>query len=249
MALAFKTDDGLGARATLGLIVLETDETIEPEFKWMIDLDDVCLYHSRVPSDAEVTPETLARMEAEIPRAVSLLPSNAPLSVIGYACTSGATIIGEDNIARAINSVRPGIATSNPISAAKAALGVLGVKRIGFVTPYVADVSLAMRENLERSGFEISAFSSFEQGEEKIVTRISPASVLEAVLATGAGEDCDGVFVSCTNLRVGGIIEEAEKRLGKPVISSNQALAWHMLRLAGIDDSIVGKGRLLLSQL
>ncbi len=245
MALAFETDDGLGARATLGLIVLQTDETIEPEFKSMINLDDVCLYHSRVPSGAEVTPETLARMEAEIPRAVSLLPSNAPLGVVGYACTSGATIIGEDKIAAAINSVRPGVQTSNPISAAKAAFHALGLKRLAFVTPYVAAVSLAMRDNLERAGYEISAFSSFEQGEEKIVTRISPGSVLAAVCDISSGPDCDGVFVSCTNLRTSGIIEEAEKRLGKPVISSNLALAWHMLRLAGIDDCITGKGRLL----
>lgn len=245
MALAFETDDGLGARATLGLIVLQTDETIEPEFKSMINLDDVCLYHSRVPSGAEVTPETLARMEAEIPRAVSLLPSNAPLGVVGYACTSGATIIGEDKIAAAINSVRPGVQTSNPISAAKAAFHALGLKRLAFVTPYVAAVSLAMRDNLERAGYEISAFSSFEQGEEKIVSRISPDSVLAVVCDIGSRHDCDGVFVSCTNLRTSGIIEEAEKRLGKPVISSNLALAWHMLRLAGIDDCITGKGRLL----
>ena len=31
---------------------------------------------------------------------------------------------------------------------------------------------------------------------------------------------------------------------GKPVLSSNQALAWHMLRLAGIDDGFAGFGRL-----
>ena len=83
MALSFEIDDGLSSRAALGLIVLQTDETIESEFKWMIDLDDVCLYHSRVPSGEEVTQQTLARMEAEIPRAVDLLPSNAPLCVIG----------------------------------------------------------------------------------------------------------------------------------------------------------------------
>ena len=31
VALDFTTDDGLGARARLGLIVLETDQTIEAE--------------------------------------------------------------------------------------------------------------------------------------------------------------------------------------------------------------------------
>jgi maleate isomerase len=245
MALSFETDKGLCARAALGLIVLQTDETIEPEFKWMINLDDVCLYHSRVPSGKEVTPQTLALMEAEIPRAVNLLPSNAPLSVIGYACTSGSTVIGEDRIAQAITSVFPGVATTNPISAAKAALYSLGVKRLAFVSPYVADVSLALQDNLEQAGFKISSFSSFERIEEKVVTRITPKSVLDGILAVGREQDCDGVFVSCTNLRVASIIEEAEKRLNKPVISSNQALAWHMLRLAGINDRIYGKGQLL----
>ena len=34
------------------------------------------------------------------------------------------------------------------------------------------------------------------------------------------------------------------KALGKPVTASNHALAWHMLRLAGVDDQIAGYGRL-----
>ncbi len=117
MAIPFQTDNGIGTRAALGLIVLEADETIEAEFKHYINLEGVSLYHSRVPSGAEVTPETLARMEAEIPRAVSLLPSAVAFDVIGYACTSGATIIGEDNVARVIDDVRPGVIVSNPISA------------------------------------------------------------------------------------------------------------------------------------
>ena len=249
MGHIFETDDGLARRAALGLIVLETDETIEAEFKNFIDLDGVSLYHSRVPSDPEVTPETLSRMEAEIPRAVGLLPQNACLDVIGYACTSGATIIGEENVARAIESVRPGVAVSTPIGAAKAALGTLGVRRLGFVTPYLAEVSAAIRQNLEQDGIEINAFVSFEQAEEKIVARITPGSLLEAIVHVGATAQCDGVFVSCTNLRAAGIVDEAEQRLAKPVFSSNQALAWHMLRLAGIDDCIPGWGRLFLKGL
>jgi maleate isomerase len=49
--------------------------------------------------------------------------------------------------------------------------------------------------------------------------------------------DCDAVFVSCTNLRVAEIAEEAERRIGRPVLSSNLALAWHMLTLAGLPAS------------
>jgi maleate isomerase len=40
------------------------------------------------------------------------------------------------------------------------------------------------------------------------------------------------------------IAEQAEALIGKPVTSSNHALAWHMLRLAGIDEAIEGFGRL-----
>ncbi|MDG1084956.1 MAG: Asp/Glu racemase, partial [Planktotalea sp.] len=60
----------------------------------------------------------------------------------------------------------------------------------------------------------------------------------------GQSEACDGVFISCTSLRAAGIVEQAERQLGKPVTSSNHALAWHLLRLAGIDDGLDGFGQL-----
>ena len=101
-----------------------------------------------------------------------------------------------------------------------------------------------MRRNLEASGLRIAAFGSFEQSEERIVARIAPDSVLQAILDVGRSEECDAVFVSCTNLRTIEIIETAETALGKPVLSSNQALAWHMVRLAGLDDAPAGLGRL-----
>lgn len=61
-------------------------------------------------------------------------------------------------------------------------------------------------------------------------------SILDAILAIGRQADCEGVFVSCTSLRVAHIISQAEAQLGKPVIASNQALAWHLLRLAGVEQ-------------
>jgi len=39
-------------------------------------------------------------------------------------------------------------------------------------------------------------------------------------------------------LRVLDIIEDLEQALGKPVVTSNQALIWDALRLAGIDDKL-----------
>ncbi len=249
--MPFETDaeeDGAAVPARLGLILLQTDEVIEAEFRFLLgpefEREGIVLHHSRVPSGQEVTRETLALMEAEIPAAVRLLPKAAAFDVIAYACTSGSTVIGEDRVTEVIRRVRPGVTVSNPLSAAKAALRALNLKRIGFVTPYVAEVSAAMRDNLAKAGFETVSFGSFEEVEDGVVARMTPGSILEAVLTVGAVADCDGVFVSCTNLRAAGVLEEAEARLGKPVITSNQALAWHMLRLAGKTASLPGRGRL-----
>ena len=249
MGLPFETDTGWGERATLGLIVLQADETIEPELRAYTARDGVVLYHSRIPSAPEVTPETLARMETELPASVGLLPDHLDFDVIGYGCTSGATIIGADRVAHGIQTVKPEAKATDPITAVKAALQALDAKRIGFITPYIADVSAAMRQNLEQAGFEVTAFGSFEQSEEQVVARIDAVSVHRAILDVGATDPCDAVFVSCTNLRTQDVIPEAEAALGKPVISSNQALAWHMLQLAGIEDAPAGGGRLLQTPL
>ena len=71
---------------------------------------------------------------------------------------------------------------------------------------------------------------------------MSAASVEQAVRELGADREVDAVFVSCTNVPLVAQIEELEQRLGKAVISSNSATAWHCLRLAGVDDEVQGLG-------
>ena len=48
MRVAFKTDDGFGGRAALGLVILQNDETIEAECRRMLDLPGVALHCSRI---------------------------------------------------------------------------------------------------------------------------------------------------------------------------------------------------------
>ena len=52
------------------------------------------------------------------------------------------------------------------------------------------------------------------------------------------------MFVSCTSLRVAEIAAEVEAACGKPLLSSNLAMAWHCLRLAGVDDPVPEFGTL-----
>ncbi len=244
MKLPFILDQGMASQAAFGVIVLQADETLEAEFAGLFDRPGLALYHTRIPSGAEVTAETLANMEHELPRAASLLPTAGPLDVVAYACTSGATVIGPANVAGAIQSIHSTASTTDPLSAVIAACRHLGIKRLGVVSPYVAEVCTAMNDLLEQNDLTIAAFGSFEQSEEALVARITPQSVHDAVCAVGRTGDVDAIFAACTNLRTFGIIDRAEAAIGKPVITSNQALAWHMLTLADATTKGVGPGML-----
>ena len=247
--LDFETDLGAGARARIGLLVLESDQTMEWEMRHMADLPGVALYHARLANDAEVTPDTLVQMELELPKAAALLPGYLGLKAIGYGCTSGSTIIGELRVSELIQSHHPTVPTSNPLTAAKAALKQLGVKRLGLLTPYRPDVTELMQARFEEAGIVIQSVGSFYQQDDRVVGRITPEAILDAALAVGQNDLVDGVFISCTSLRAAGIVGQAEAALGKPVTASNHALAWHLLRLAGIRDEVTGFGRLFHAQL
>ena len=242
--LSFDSDGGFGTKARLGLIVLQTDQTVEQDFARLFRRDDVALYHARIANAMEVSPNTLRQMQQELPAAATLLPPAFSFDAIGYACTSGATMIGEATVADLIQSHHPQAKISNPLSACKVAFQVLGLRRITLLTPYPPEVTLALQDNLRAAGLEITAVASFDQSDDFTVARISQTSVLDAILKVGNADLCDGVFVSCTSLRTLDILATAEARLGKPVVSSNQALAWHMMRLSGMSDQPEGFGRL-----
>lgn len=241
--LPYRTDAGIGLRANLGLLVLRTDQTIEDEFRFAVPSEGVALYEARLYNDAEITPEKLARMYDELPATLDLLPA-VTFNVIGFACTSGALVIGEDRIAARVRGALPAVQVTDPVTAARAALGALGVSRIALLTPYVTDINHSLRRALMARGMDIPVMGSFNEPDDNTVARISAESIEQAILDIGASTECEAVFVACTSLRVARIVERVEQKLGKPVTSSNHALAWHMLRLAGVGDEIAGKGAL-----
>lgn len=244
----FSTDTGVGARARIGLLVLESDQSIEAEFRSLTNIPGVSLYHARLANDVIVTPQTLARMAIQLPVAARLLPDYLGLTSIGYGCTSASSVLGEDRVSEIIASIHPGVPSSNPLSAAKAALSTLGVKRLGLLTPYSPDVTMVMQARFVESGIDVTVVGSFYEESDLVVGKIDPGSILAAAVSIGQSSKVDGVFISCTNLRAAGIIEAAEAALGKPVTASNHALAWHLLRLAGINDTLPDSGRLFHMQ-
>ena len=242
--MAFQLDGGLAHRARIGLIVLATDHTIEHEFRRIYRLDGVALYESRIPNAAEVNAATLAEMERGMAAAAAVILPETKLDVVAYGCTSGTVVIGEERVFARIREARPGVACTTPITAGIAGLKKLGAKRIALLTPYVDEVNQMFRRHVEGQGIEVPVMGSFNHGNDNEVARISQASIKAAVRELAREPGVDGVFVSCTSLRVADIAEELEAELGKPVTSSNHALAWHCLRLAGVNDSLPGLGRL-----
>ena len=238
-------DGGVAARAAIGLIVLATDHTIEHEWRSVIpSLDGVAVFHSRIMNSSTIDPETLAAMEAGLAHCTEVLRPGERIDVVAYGCTSGAMVIGPENVAAHVHSVRPGVAVTNPITAALAALKTLGAQRIALLTPYIDEVNQWMRGYIIEGGIDVPVMGSFTIGVDDEVARISEQSIEDALVELASADDVDAAFVACTSLRVCRIVERAEARLGKPVTSSNHALLWHSLRLAGVDDPLPGLGRL-----
>ena len=152
-------------------------------------------------------------------------------------------------MAQLILAEHPNAKVSNPLSACKAACAVLHLHKIALLTPYTPQVTQALSDNLCASGIVISHTGYFDIEDDFEVGRVDSTSILDAIIALGSHSDCDGVFVSCTSLRVANVILKAEQHLGKPVISSNQALAWHLLRLSGVNKNLTQFGCLFSKDL
>ncbi|SEK97894.1 maleate isomerase [Roseovarius nanhaiticus] len=235
-----------GGGARLGLIVLATDETLEFEARQLLAGREIQLLHARIPVARDITPASLGAMDAAMPVAAALLPEG--LDVIGYACTSGATVIGQARVAAQVQSVHPQTRVTDPISAVIAALGHVGAARIAMLTPYVPSVTAPMRALLAANGIETMHEASFAEGDDRKVARIDPASTRAALLEAAKTPGVEALFASCTNLQTFSIIDDVEAETGLPVITSNQALLWHMQVLAAdgasAEIAAAGPGRL-----
>lgn len=242
--LPFESDDGIGIRATIGLVVLSGDQTIEQEYRRLLDLPGVALYHSRIANTNSISRDSLRAMESGLTEATRLLLPEVPIDVVGYGCTSASMEIGEERVMGLMKAARPQSRCTTPITAARAAFHALGMQTIALLTPYPDEINQHIRGYLEKRDLRVPVMGSFSVDDDRHSCRIQPASIRDAAIELGRKGEVDGVFISCTALRAAGVIEEVEAALGKPATASNHAMAWHSLRLAGIEDHQQGFGQL-----
>lgn len=242
--MPYELADEIGYRVRIGLIVLGSDRTIEHEFRKMLNIPGVAFYESRIHNDATITPETLADMEGRIADCTRVILPEDPMDVVAYCCTSGAMVIGPENVHARIHEARPGVACTTPMEAAAAAFRALGAERICLIAPYLDEINRSMREYIIGLGFQVPIMGSWNLSNDADVARITSETTRRAAAELAVGDEVDAVFVSCTSMRLAETVDAIEREIGKPVVSSNTATAWHCLRLAGYDEEVPGFGEL-----
>jgi len=232
----------------IGLILLATDQITLYEFEAILKDTGVLSFPSRVMMDSvELTPEVLMAIKNELASATNTILPGMTLDVVALSCTSASMTIGEDEVARIIKQSDPNREikeVTNPYSAIKNACKFLDVNELGVITPYSIEVTQGIIDGMQPNIKTISA-ATFNNTNDNLVPSIHPDSIKEAVIEMAKDENINTIFVSCTNLNICRYIDELEKITGKTILTSNQVMAWDILRLAGYKKPILGFGSIL----
>ena len=234
-----------GWRAKIGRIS-PSPETVGAE-EWRRSMPDgVCLVETRTLIH-DVTVDGLSETVKQVERAALELAS-AEVDVILQAGTAIAFFrgFGHDQELRQRIQGATGIKATTSLTAVVDALRTLKIQRPAIATSYLADIDARLAEVLEKSGFEVAAIRGMGLKKSIDMGKVSPEKTYRlAREVVRLAPQADGILISCGNLRSFEAIEPLEKDTGLPVVTSNQAGLWQVLRMAGIKDHLTSLGRLL----
>lgn len=188
-------------------------------------------------------------------QAITLAPIfvESGVDLIVYACAETSFLGGPNDHGRVSDEITAatGIPSTTAVSAMVEALRALKSRRIALVTPYSTVRTELMKESLLEHGFEtvhsVNRDFNAEHGDarEWFYTNRQPPHVAYQMAREADRPEADTVLVSATNFRTLDVIDLLEETLGKPVITTNQAILWASLRRLRLWAPISGRGRLL----
>ncbi len=229
-------------RVRLGLLVPSSNTTMEHEFGLMRPRQ--ATVHTARIRLREVVVSELLGMEKKVAEEASKL-ADAEVDVIAFGCTSGSLIrgLGHDKeivsrIEKATNT--PAVATAGAVINA---LKALNLSKISVATPYTDEINILERKFLEQNGFTTVKIEGLGITDNLEIARQEPETVSRMAELVDTLQS-EGIFLSCTNLPTVEVIAKLEKKLGKPVVSSNTATMWFMLKRIGYKHVVEKYGSL-----
>lgn len=236
-----------GTRGRIGLIALATDTAVLPDFSRLMP-QGVAVYQTLIGLPrGEVSAAALAEMLADdrLERAAELLRW-LDVDLIVFACTTGSLIHGPgwDSTLTARIERASGKQATTTSTAVLDGLRALGATTLAIATPYNDELNARERVFLDASGFRVAAIAGLGCAADPDIGRLGPDDAI-ALVERVDSPAADAIFISCTNFDCLPAVEPLERRLGKPVITSNLAGGWAALRRIGVDDAVADYGRLL----
>jgi maleate isomerase len=203
----------------------------------------VALYATRLPLRGSAEAELLA-MAGNVEEAARLL-AHANVGLVAFNCTAVSTYSKalEADIRQRIASATglPALMTSVAIVEA---LRAFQVKKLVLLTPYIPEINAREVRFLNEAGFEVLSQTGLGLNTNTEMALLEPDVWIE-LGRKNKDSRADAYLVSCTAVRSAEVIDAMERELGRPVVTSNQAIAWHCLRNGGVEDKVRGFGALL----
>jgi maleate isomerase len=243
--------DALGWRAKFGVLGPSTNTIVQPDFD---DLrpPGVTNHYSRIViedasaiSDETFMAGTLEISDNTIEAVNGVLTCKPDYLVMGmsavtfYGGAEGGRRWRENVEAAAGLQLSIG---SESIAAALAAYG--SIRKVAVLSPYFPVANTEVKRFLSDYGYETVQDECLRCPSWTAIAEVDEAT-LEEVLRRIDGDDVDAIVQVGTNLSMLRLAAQTEARLAKPVIAVNAATYWHALRANGIDDKVIGCGRLL----
>jgi maleate isomerase len=170
---------------------------------------------------------------------------DARCEVVAFHCTANSTAEGLAGEAKLLAALRRSGApqATTTATAIRHALEAIRARRIVLITPYSQHTTEEEAEFLRMAGCEVIHARGFAlKGSDEYCA--TPSQFWRDRAIEAARPDADAYLLSCANISVFPVIEEVEQKLGRPVVTSNQAVIFDALSLLGASDRRNCPGRL-----
>ena len=227
----------------IGLIALATDFMIEKDFIQIIKDKKIDFFVNRIQSYNPLTKENLIKMSDKVTEVTKNILPDEDIDCVVYGCTSGTIAAGYDVIERKVLAAKPNTKLTTPSSAVIKALKKLKIKKLAIFTPYSKKLNDEILKYFSNKGFIINSNSYLDISSDIDIGKVEEEFLYD-VLSKIEMKEADALFISCTALPVLNIIDRLEKKIKKPVLSSNQALIWDSLEAVRRNEEVRGFGKL-----